>query len=227
MKRFSLIIITPIIFIILAISISFVIATQKEQVYKEFVVIDAGQKEVWDYLSDNSNAKMWSIFFDHISTLETTGSDVAEGGVGSVRRCFRNSNEQGISWDEVTVKTEPYHLRQIHTYNIQNWPLEDFNVLEFDVYQTYEKLGKNNTKLGFTASLKSPQTAYAKWLFYISKWETLRVFKVNLENIKVHIERGQMASYDRPHKWEPRTKVEVLLEPLAKVEKLLKSDRKK
>ena len=210
MKKFSLIIITPLIFTLLAISISFAIAIQKEHSYKEFVIIDASQKEVWDYLSDNSNAKMWSVFFDHISTLETTDSNVSEGGVGSVRRCFRNPNEQGISWDEITVKAEPYHLRQIHTYNIQNWPVKDFNTLEFDVYQTYEKLGKNKTKLSFTTNLKSPQTAYAKWLFYLAKWETLRVFKVNLENIKAHIEQGQALSYNRPHKWEPLTKPEEL-----------------
>lgn len=214
MKKLSLIILIPSILITLAICISFIIAIQKEHIHKEVIVIDASQKEVWDYLSDNSNAKMWSVFFDHISTLESTDPNINEGGVGSVRRCFRHPNEQGISWDEVTVKTEPYHLRQIHTYNIQNWPVKDFNALEFDVYQTYEDLGENKTKLSFTTNLKSPQTNYAKWLFYLAKWETLRVFKVNLENIKAHIEQGQPSSYDRPHKWESLTKPEELWQKL-------------
>ena len=211
MKKLLLITLTPIILMFVFSGITFVIAQQEGLIHKEFVVINASQEEVWNYLSDNRNAASWSVFFDHITTLDSDGDDIKEGGVGSVRRCYRFADESGITWDEDTVKIEPYSFRQIHTYNIQNWPFEDFNALEFDVFQTYEKLGANQTKLSFSTSLKMPQTAYAKWMFYSAKWETLRIFRVNLENIKAHIEQGQVANYNRPHPWEDIALIEKVM----------------
>lgn len=181
----------------------FTLSQQDGVVHRYSVVIDAPQEEVWAYLSENHHAKMWSVFFDHITTLPSDDPAISEGGPGSVRRCFRMPDETGISWDEVTVKIEPYQFRQIHTYNIQNWPFESFNELEFNVYQTYEKLGENQTRLEFATDLKAPQSSYAKWMFYSTKFGVERVFRVNLENIKAHIEQGQIAGYDRPHAWEP------------------------
>ena len=160
---------------------------------------------MWNYLSENHHAKAWSVFFDHITTLPSNNPSITEGGVGSVRRCYRRADETGITWDEVTVKTEPFQYRQIHTYNIKNWPYSDFNNLEFNVYQTYESTGSNKTKLTFAADLKTPQTAYSNWMFYVSKWETERIFKLNLNNIKAHIEQGAKDHYSRPHPYEEQT----------------------
>lgn len=201
----------PTLLVLLATAATFVVAQVGSHEHKSTIVINASREDVWQYMSENHHAKMWSVFFDHITTLESDDPAIQEGGIGSVRRCFRHADEKGISWDEVTVKVEPYQFRQIHTYNIQNWPYEDFNALEFNVYQYYESISDSQTRLSFATDLKTPMTAYAKWMFYTAKWETGRIFTTNLENIKAHIEQGAQDSYVRPHAWEETTAFEKIL----------------
>ena len=116
----------------LAVQASLFLLAQRSGIqHKESVIINSSQQQVWDYLSENHHAKMWSVFFDHITTLPSDSADIKEGGIGSIRRCFRRPDETGIRWDEVTVESQAPEFRQIHTYNIQNWPYADFNELEF------------------------------------------------------------------------------------------------
>jgi len=79
------------------------------------VTIHAPIEEVWKYASDSLQAKNWSIFFDHIAPLAGTESD---GNPGSVRRCFRNANESGPSWDEMVIEVNPLVSRSLYVYNL-------------------------------------------------------------------------------------------------------------
>lgn len=214
-KKLLIGIVLSLLLLVSPLAITYFIAQQDGHVHKYSVTINSPQEEVWHYLSDNKNAHKWSIFFDHITTLESDDPTISEGGIGSIRRCFRNPDETGITWDEVTVNTKPYEFRQIHTYNVQHWPYKDFNELEFNVYQTYEDLGNGKTKLSFATDLKTPMTAYAKWMFYLAKWETERIFQANMENIKAHIEQGQLENYQRPHLWEEENPLEPILKSIS------------
>ena len=107
------------------------------------VVIHAPIKEVWEYVSDASHAQDWSVVFHHISALK----GVKDGEVGSIRRCFRQEDEQGVWWDELTLKTEPYNYRRIFAYNAHGFKEPIFNGAEYYVYQHYEDLGNNKIKI--------------------------------------------------------------------------------
>jgi len=177
--------------------------TQRHVVSSYSVVIDAPVQNVWDFLSDNRNAKGWSVIFDHISPMAS--SPVAEGQIGALRRCFRNDNEQGFFWDERTLTSEPYKERTLRTYNVSNTSWELFEKFQFTAYQKYEDLGNGQTRLTFEGDLDdyTKYSVFERFIFWVSQHEGERVFRLNLENIKAMIEQGE--NYQRPHPWEAQS----------------------
>ncbi len=176
---------------------------QRHVVNEYSVIVNASPKEVWDFLSDNKHAKGWSVFFDHITTLP---GNVPEGSVGSVRRCFRNADETGFSWDETTVETVPYKYRRIAGANIQGVKSPIIKNFRFQAHQVYEDIAPGKTKLTFKGDLDD-WTKYGfveRYVNWVSGFEVERVFKLNLINIKAMIEQGP--NYQRPHAWEKNSK---------------------
>ena len=176
---------------------------QRHVVSSYSVVIDAPVNTVWDFLSDNRNAKGWSVIFDHISPMAS--SPVAEGQIGALRRCFRNDNEQGFFWDERTLTSEPYKERTLRTYNVSNTSWELFEKFQFTAYQKYQDLGNGQTRLTFEGDLDdyTKYSVFERFIFWVSQHEGERVFRLNLENIKAMIEQGE--NYQRPHPWEEQS----------------------
>ena len=167
------------------------------QALAESVVIDASLNEVWKYASDSSQAKNWSVFFDHISTLPQSAPD---GNPGSIRRCFRNRNEEGTAWDEMTIAVEPEVKRQIYVYHLVGFPF-DFLAkrTHYFVLQLYEKIDETHTRLSFVT--RPEAGSFASWVgALIGKSKTREIFKLNLENIKAAIE--QKSAYVRPNAWK-------------------------
>jgi hypothetical protein len=165
-----------------------------DQGVTESVTINAPVEVVWKYVSDSTKARDWSVYFDHISPLP----GIQDGQVGSLRRCFRNADESGLSWDEVTTIIQPLKMRQITTYNIKHlpWSLLTFGGYVF-VRQHYRKISDQQTELTF----QTVSPADANWIhrkvFEFSRRDTLRIFKQNLTNIKALIEGAP-----RVHPWE-------------------------
>lgn len=157
------------------------------------VIIHAPIAEVWKYASDSLNAHDWSVFFDHISPLP----GITDGEVGSLRRCFRNANEIGPYWDEVVVSVNPLEERIISTYNFTNFP---FNKLAKNRYvyvrQLYEAITPNTTKMTFQTMTRPHASFLDKVLFKFNSKSTSKIFRQNLENIKVIIE-----GYPRKYPW--------------------------
>ncbi len=164
------------------------------QAVTESIKINAPLKEVWKYASNSDNAKEWSIFFDHISPLP----GIPDGQIGALRRCFRMANETGPYWDEVVTEVIPEKLRQITTYNLTGFPFNFLVKGQFVfVRQMYRSIDENTSELVFLTRSAPSGNVFGDLAFYLSRKETARIFKLNLENIKARIE-----GKPRPYPWE-------------------------
>lgn len=165
-----------------------------ESSVSESVIINAPLEETWKYASNSLEAVNWSVYFDHITPLP---GPVPDGGIGSLRRCYRNKDETGYAWDEVIINTEPQRLRQIVTYNFINFPFAWIHRKEYVfVRQLYESLGPEKSRLTFQTSSHKDNNLLFRFLFWISRKETGEIFLKNLENIKAAIEGNP-----RPYPW--------------------------
>jgi hypothetical protein len=167
-----------------------------EDAVTESVIIEAPVGETWNYASNSLEAVNWSIYFDHISPLESPALD---GQVGSLRRCYRNKDESGYAWDEVIINVETQKLRQLVTYNFINYPFTWIHSGEYVfVRQLYESLGPHQSKLTFQTISRPDGNPLFKFLFWVSRKKTAEIFLKNLENIKAAIEHQP-----RKYPWLP------------------------
>lgn len=174
---------------------------------KHSVIINASFDEVWDYTTDDRNARDWSVYFYKIVGCPT--ADCPDNlykeptDPGYIRRCYKYENEQGIYWDEKTINV--IHLnnivkRQILAFNFYGINAWNFtNKGEALVEHTYEKISDNRTRLTFSTGLikRSELTSRPSRLQYLF-WDLLiknsvskrtkSYFRQNLENIKANIE---------------------------------------
>lgn len=145
--------------------------------------IERPPSEVFDYLGNSANASEWSVFVDHITPLYT--NQVPDGHLGSKRRCFRNSNEKGMIWDEEIVEYEENRLRTLTIYNLQNFRFSTTDLYTKQIY-------KNNvdaTKLTFGLYKQRSQTSIWDWIkFKSTGYFIAYIFRENLQKIKYHIE---------------------------------------
>jgi hypothetical protein len=166
------------------------------------VVIHASPREVFEFMSDSSQARGWSIFFDHITPLP--GSP--DGGLGAKRRCFRRPDETGPRWDEEVVGFEPYTSRRIHVYDAAGFRAGIYVGTEEEISHTYEEIAPGQTRLTFDAHITKGSVTDRLALF-LSTRETHRIFRDNLTNIAAMIE--QRERYQRAFAWEPRSPADL------------------
>src|SRR6185436_9030955 len=167
--------------------------------FEPAIEIKAPVDVVWAYMADSSHAHDWSVYFDHIRPLP--GS--ADLGIGSVRRCFRRANEQGIFWDERVTETKAPNLRVMRTYNVTGFHTPIFNTAEYDVIQRFEPLPNGHTKLTLASELVKPRTLKGWWNAILQMGEAKRVVDYNLDNIKAAIEAvHEHRPYARVHPYE-------------------------
>lgn len=165
-------------------------------VIEESIEINAPIEKVWDYISDNSKAREWSVYFHHISSLP----GIEDGAVGSNRRCFRSEDESGIYWDEMVLETTLLKYREILAYNFNGFEKEVFNNALFFVHQNLSDLGNNKTMLTFSTEKIRPESVLNSLDYISAKGETEKIFKLNLTNIREAIEAGlNSREYKRKH----------------------------
>ncbi len=176
------------------------------------VAIDAPVEVVWEYGSDSTRAKDWSVFFHHITPVE--GKDKpADGTVGAYRICYRNEDERGMRWDETTEAIRKHQHREIRTFNLQGFPFGPIGTAqEYEVHQDYDALSSDRTRLRFRSKLVRREGIanllawpVVKGVYVIlARPAGQQVFVWNLENIKAAIEAQQQGEpYDRPHPYDP------------------------
>lgn len=148
------------------------------------IEINAPVQKVFTYLGNSDHARDWSVFVDHINTLNA--EKVPDGQVGSERRCFVHANEKGTQWDEMTTEVIPFRKRQLTIYNLQGFPLTANHLATEQLYQT---LPNGNCLLSFTVFYKdAPPTFFEKIKTHIASYRIKAIFKGNMENIKRIVE---------------------------------------
>lgn len=173
------------------------------------VVIQAPLDAVWEYVSDSTSATDWSVYFHHIAPLPE--SPEPDGRVGSLRRCFRRADGTGVRWDEeVTIVETPdadgAARREIRTYALRGFrrhlaPLAART--EYRVEQRFTALSESTTRLTFSTDLHRPNLRLARALFGPFGRETVRVFRLNLQNIAAAVEaKLSDRAPNRPHPYE-------------------------
>lgn len=148
--------------------------------------INAPVDSVYNFLGRSSNAAKWSVFVNHISTLNE--DKVADGGVGCQRRCFKNEDEKGLQWDEEITIAEANKRRQLTIFNMRGFDMQaDGLVTE----QIYEPLTSTKTKLSFTLFyLNNNPSIIDLFKTYFSAFEVKNIYERNMLNIKNIIETG-------------------------------------
>ena len=111
-----------------------------------------------------------------------------------------------MTWDEEVVVLDPQRYREIRTYDLRGFrPMLQAGAAftEYQVGQHYDVLGPERTRLTFSTALRRPDLAAARWLFGRTAPEVVRIFRLNLENIRAAVEAEHRdAVYDRPHPYE-------------------------
>lgn len=149
------------------------------------VTINQPVEKVFTYLGNSANASKWSSYVSHINTLNA--AEVNDGALGSIRRCFKNKDGQGIFWDEEIVNVKVNELRELTVYNLNGFLVSTDNLF---TQQKYAPLSVKETNLVF--GLYRPKTnnnRFVDWLKLKASGHFVDyIFHKNLQNIKKEVE---------------------------------------
>ena len=151
---------------------------------KHTVEIDAPIENVFQFLGNSRNASRWSVFVNHITTLNP--DSFPDGAVGCRRRCFCMANESGTQWDELVTENTANTKRQLICYNLQDFRMSAEHLA---TEQLYETLGTHKCKLTFTLFFKDVRpTLWESMKMYIAAYQVKDVYERNMSNIKRIVE---------------------------------------
>lgn len=153
---------------------------------KTTVEISAAPDSVFRYLGNSDNARRWSVFVDHINTLNP--DSVPDGQVGSWRRAFCNADETGRRWDERISEVVPGKKRQLELSNYHDFPVTAENMA---TDQIYEALEGGRCRLTFTVFFKGEPSFRDTFLMYLAAYRIKAIFVANMDNIKRIVETGK------------------------------------
>lgn len=144
------------------------------------VMIKAPIDSVYAYLGNSGNARNWSIFVDHITTLNS--AQVPDGMVGSKRRAFQEADETGLRWDEEILIAKPNEQRRLICFDLVEFPL---SVDTIYTDQWYKKTQNGTqTNLTFTVFYMSEPGLIDHVKTKFAAYQIKSIFDQNLENIK-------------------------------------------
>ena len=150
----------------------------------ESILINTSCEAAYKYLGNSNNSSAWSVYVDHISPINE--DIVADGDLGSIRRCFKKNNEKDGTWDEEILFIEKNKLRRLSCFNFQDLTLKPELIYTEQIYE--DKNG--DCLLKFT--LFSPKNELSLWeefKFYLGSYPAASIFRKNLKNIKKHLEQ--------------------------------------
>ena len=147
---------------------------------KSTVIVNVPVDSAYQFLGNSNNAKRWSVYVDHISTLNS--NETPDGTPGSIRRCFCYANEKGQRWDERITLVEPNKRRQLITYNLVDFSMQA-NGLASE--QRYTKLCENIYGITFTLFFANHKPGFwDEFKTYLGAYRASSIFEQNLANIK-------------------------------------------
>ncbi|OGS76186.1 MAG: hypothetical protein A3D31_01015 [Candidatus Fluviicola riflensis] len=154
---------------------------------KESVVVDVPVDSAFKFLGNSDNAKRWSVYVDHITTLNSIRTP--DGTPGSIRRCFCNKDEKGQRWDELITLVEPNKRRQLTTYNLVDFPMQA-NGLASE--QHFRKISENRCEITFTLFFANHDPGlWDEFKTFFGAYKVQSIFRLNLNNIKRILETGK------------------------------------
>ena len=156
----------------------------QKRILIETVIINAPTKQIYQYLGNSENASEWSSFVSHIVPLNP--KITKDGTIGSIRRCFKNTDEKGETWDEEIVINELNQRRRLTIFNLKNFPLNSNGLLTEQLYKT---ISKNQCQLSFSLFLNEKAGIVDHLKMYYASYQISRIFKKNIQNIKAINER--------------------------------------
>jgi len=149
------------------------------------IIINAPAAFVFDYLGNSENARVWSVFVDHITTLN--GDQIEDGLAGSMRRCFVEADEQGMYWDEEILEVVSNKKRRLSIINMQGFPMSAKNL---ETEQIYVALDEGKCQLSLTLFFRPEMSSLVDHLkLYFAAYKVKSIFAKNLDNIKLDVEK--------------------------------------
>ncbi len=149
----------------------------------EKIVIDAEVETIYNYLGNSNHAKDWSVYVDHITTLNNDTHQ--DGEKGSIRRCFKTKNETGMYWDEEILINEKNKRRQLSIYNMNNFYMSSNNLITEQIYTSQN--GKCEIALSLFLN-KNKSNLLEDIKLYYAAYQISVIFKGNLTRIKRQVE---------------------------------------
>lgn len=151
------------------------------------IEINVARDSVFNYLGNSANARNWSSFVDHITPLNA--KTIKDGTVGSRRRCFKESNEVGIHWDEEILEVIPNRKRRLSCYDLQGFPISA-NGLQTE--QIFDSISPDRMRLTFSLFFRANEPSMLDLLkMNYASYTVHEIFEANLKNIKRIIETGK------------------------------------
>ena len=157
------------------------------------IEINSSKKHAFSVLGNSNNARKWSVFVHHISTLNP--NEITDGSVGSIRRCYQNEDESGLQWDEKIIINEINKRRRLSIFNMVHFDMSADDLMTDQIYED----SKNGCKLTFTIFFDSTKeiSLIDELKMYFAAYTAKDIFDKNLVNIKYLIEKGD--AYKRIH----------------------------
>eukprot|EP00941_MAST-03F_sp_MAST-3F-sp1_P002528 g2528.t1 len=181
---------------------------------RTFVDINVPVDFLLEFLSNNSYAKDWSIFFARIEDLPPTSDGHAR------RRCYRHKENVGFFWDEEILTVVPGLAKRIYVYGAKSKWFRQCIWSNAEAYtdNLFEPL-ENGTKTRFTFSTVMINGSGPLVNFFFdwicgSTEQLLETYLLNMDCIKLMAEaaytlRGGMndednlsRAYLRPHPYD-------------------------
>lgn len=187
--KLTVIIISGILILVTATLVLSPFGSHKDFNYKliiNSIEINAPVDSVYQFLGNSANATKWSVFVNHITPLNTT--EIADGKIGSKRRCFQNPDEKGLQWDEEITVADLNKRRQLTIFNMKEFGLEAPGLATEQIYET---ISETKTKLSFTLFYINNNPSFLDLLkTYYAAFEVKSIYERNMSNIKSIIETG-------------------------------------
>ncbi len=147
---------------------------------KHSVTINAPVIKVFNFLGNSKNASRWSVFVNHITTLNP--EKFPDGKPGSIRRCFCKQDETGMQWDELITENITNKKRQLVIFNLVNFPVAAHNLA---TEQLYDSLSVNKCRLTFTVFFKDENSTLIERIkLYVVAYKIENILTRNMANIK-------------------------------------------
>jgi uncharacterized membrane protein len=195
--RITFIYIPAIVGVIISVLIYYSPYKYNEQLNKKAVVntviINKSAEEVYKYLGNSDNAREWSSYVNHITTLNE--NNISDGKIGSIRRCYQYKNEEkGNIWDEEILDVIPSKKRKLSVFNMKNFSVTSNNLI---TEQHYEVIDTNSCKLSFVVFIKNDASLLEKVSLALFGYKVSNVFQKNISNVKAICEKNE--NYERKY----------------------------